>query len=303
MTELILHHYDISPYAEKIRLVMGLKGLRWRSVQIPIVMPKPDLTALTGGFRLTPVLQIGAEIYCDTKVIARRLERERPSPTLYPAGQAAIGRALSHWGETMFMDIVLVGFGLGTFPDDFVADRQKMVPGGVNAGLAKMLVPSKIDEIRAKVDLIEQQLGDGRAYLLGDSVSLADLSAYHPLWALRGLPGTDKLLAPLRHVPEWMARVAAIGHGERVEMESGAAVEVARAAEPTTQPQVDAHDPNGRRPGDRVQVFPEAYGRDPVGGELVFADAHEIAIRRTDPRAGAVVVHFPREGYITLSAS
>src|SRR6185369_1531695 len=76
MAELILHHYDISPYAEKVRLIMGLKRLAWRSVQIPVVMPKPDLTALTGGYRLTPVLQIGADIYCDTRTIARRLERE-----------------------------------------------------------------------------------------------------------------------------------------------------------------------------------------------------------------------------------
>ena len=50
MSELILHHYDLSPYAEKIRLIMGYKGLAWKSVQIPMVMPKPDLTCLTGGY-------------------------------------------------------------------------------------------------------------------------------------------------------------------------------------------------------------------------------------------------------------
>ena len=49
--ELILHHYDMSPYAEKVRLMMGVKSLAWRSVQMPIVMPKPDLTELTGGYR------------------------------------------------------------------------------------------------------------------------------------------------------------------------------------------------------------------------------------------------------------
>src|SRR5215475_4002967 len=119
MDELILHHYDISPYAEKIRLVMGLKGLRWRSVHIPIVMPKPDLTALTGGYRLTPVLQVGADIYCDTKVIARRLERERSRPTLFPAADAAAVRGLAFWGESIFTDIVVLGFGLGVFPADF----------------------------------------------------------------------------------------------------------------------------------------------------------------------------------------
>jgi len=302
MNDLILHHYDISPYAEKIRLVMGLKGLRWRSVQIPIVMPKPDLTALTGGYRLTPVLQVGADIYCDTKVIARRLEQERPSPTLHPTGHGAIERGLAHWGETLFMDVVIIGFGMGMFPPDFVADRQKMVPGGVNAELAKMIVPSKMDEIRAKVDLVERQLADGRAYLLGDAVSLADLSVYHPLWAAKSFAQSAVPFARLRYVPAWMDRIAALGHGERVEMDSREAVEIARRATPTTRAGIDEGDPNGRRPGDRVQAFPEPYGRDPVVGELVFADAHEVAIRRTDERAGEVVVHFPREGFVILSA-
>ena len=65
MTEIILHHYETSPYSEKVRLGLGFKGLTWASVEIPVIMPKPDLTALTGGYRKTPVLQIGADIYCD----------------------------------------------------------------------------------------------------------------------------------------------------------------------------------------------------------------------------------------------
>jgi hypothetical protein len=68
MSELILHHYPTSPFAEKARLLLGFKGLSWRSVHISPVMPKPDLTALTGGYRKTPVLQIGADIYCDTSL-------------------------------------------------------------------------------------------------------------------------------------------------------------------------------------------------------------------------------------------
>ena len=48
MHELILHHYPTSPFAEKARLMLGFKQLSWRSVMIPPVMPKPDLTALTG---------------------------------------------------------------------------------------------------------------------------------------------------------------------------------------------------------------------------------------------------------------
>jgi glutathione S-transferase len=302
MSELILHHYDISPFAEKIRLVMGLKGLSWRSVQIPIVMPKPDLTALTGGYRLTPVLQVGADIYCDTKVIARRLEEEKPKPSLYPTGYAAIERSLSFWGETLFMDIVMIGAGMEIFPPDFVEDRAKMVPGGFNLDLAKLIMPSKFDDIHAKLDLIERQLSDGRPFLLGESACLADLSVYHPLWALRSIPNTEVLLEGLDRIPSWMERVAMLGHGQRSEMESSEAVEIASRSTPATKPGVAPGNPNDRRPGDRVQVFPEAYGRDPVSGELVYADAHQIAIRRHDERAGEVVVHFPHVGCVRLAS-
>ena len=300
MSEPILHHYDISPYAEKARLMMGLKNLRWRSVHIPVVMPKPDLTALTGGFRLTPVLQIGADVYCDTKTIAHQLERDHPSPSLHPQGYTAVERGLAHWAETLFIDLVTVGFGLGIFPPDFVEDRQKLLPGGVNVDLVKALVPSKLDEIHAKLGLLERQLEDGRPYLLGDAVSLADLSAYHPLWAIGSVPGGETLLTPLKRIPSWMERIASLGHGEPVEMNSGEAIEIARRSTPRAEMRVDAGAPSGLGAGDRVQVFPEAYGRDPVGGELVTLDADEIALRRTDPRAGEVVVHFPREGYLVL---
>ncbi|MDD9915100.1 MAG: glutathione S-transferase N-terminal domain-containing protein, partial [Rhodospirillaceae bacterium] len=91
--ELVLHNYDFSNYAEKARLALGYKGLSWRSVIIPPVAPKPDLTPLTGGYRRTPVLQIGADIYCDTKLILRQLERLQPQPTLYPNGYIALGDA------------------------------------------------------------------------------------------------------------------------------------------------------------------------------------------------------------------
>ena len=75
MTEIVFHHYPQSPVAEKVRVVFGIKQLHWRSVEIPRIPPKPDLMPLTGGYRRTPVLQVGADIYCDSQCIMRELER------------------------------------------------------------------------------------------------------------------------------------------------------------------------------------------------------------------------------------
>ena len=127
MTDIILHHYDTSPYSEKVRLGLGLKGLAWASVEIPVIMPKPNLTALTGGYRKTPVLQIGADIYCDSQLIMRELERRRPSPSFYPAGRGAAD-ALAWWVEkTTFLPAVSIAFAKrpDALPEGFLEDRAK----------------------------------------------------------------------------------------------------------------------------------------------------------------------------------
>ncbi|MDO8719512.1 MAG: glutathione S-transferase N-terminal domain-containing protein, partial [Polaromonas sp.] len=100
MTELILHHYPTSPFAEKIRLILGYKQIPWKSVLIPAIMPKPDVLALTGGYRKTPVLQIGADIYCDSALIADVLEHIQPRPTLYPEPSKGMARTLAQWADT-----------------------------------------------------------------------------------------------------------------------------------------------------------------------------------------------------------
>ena len=143
MHEIILHHYDLSPYAEKIRLALGRKSLTWRSVPTPMVMPKPDHVELTGGYRRVPVLQVGADIYCDTHCIARALDRLFPDPPLSPPGRETVEHALSRWAETTFMMGVLALFGIGgVFSDEFMEDRRKtMVPPGANLEQTKVILP------------------------------------------------------------------------------------------------------------------------------------------------------------------
>ena len=69
MKDIIFHNYSQSPVAEKVRVGFGIKQLKWYSVEIPRLPPKPMLTKLTGGYRRTPVMQIGADIYCDSLCI------------------------------------------------------------------------------------------------------------------------------------------------------------------------------------------------------------------------------------------
>ena len=218
MTDIILHHYETSPYSEKVRLGLGLKGLAWASVEIPIIMPKPDLTALTGGYRKTPVLQIGADIYCDSQLIMRELERRHPSPSFYPAGRGTAD-ALAWWAEkTMFSPAVGVAFAKrpDALPEGFLEDRAKFSGRNIDPAVMTAAVPYLLDQLRAHFYWLDQMLADGRSFLQGAAAGLADLAAYHPVWFLKRNFGPAP--APLDGFPrllDWAERVAAIGHGER----------------------------------------------------------------------------------------
>src|SRR5258708_33212070 len=77
---IILHHFEKSPFSEKVRVVFGIKQIAWNSVLIPRIMPRPDLMPMTGGYRRTPAFQVGADVYFDTHIIIPELERPFPPP-------------------------------------------------------------------------------------------------------------------------------------------------------------------------------------------------------------------------------
>ena len=241
MADIILHHYDGSPFAHKARLMMGHKGLVWMSVVIPTVMPKPDLMPLTGGYRRTPVMQIGADVYCDTRQIAWALEALHPDPTFYPAGGPGLAAIITRWSDDqLFLPVVNFAFSnvADKLPPELLADRAKMRGAEPpDPEKLKSLMPRLHAAAAPLFDTVESLFADGRQFVGGDAHGLADYSLYHPLWMMTNFG--RKVMAALEPYPNtnaWMARVADVGEGDREEMGSGAALDIARAAEPAPVP-------------------------------------------------------------------
>ncbi|MDH4106494.1 MAG: glutathione S-transferase family protein [Gammaproteobacteria bacterium] len=303
MSELILHHFDWSPYAEKVRVLLGIKGLAWRSVQIPMISPKPDLTALTGGYRKTPVLQIGADIYCDTSLIARELEARFPQPTFFPDGSSGTAYALAAWADKFFTAGAALSMGLNDqLPADLVQDRREFFTH-MDFDAFRAQAPHSFGQLLANAALVDEQLADGRAFLTGDRPGLADATTYYVTWMCRGfIASVNDLFRPFVRLAAWETRVREIGHGMRTELDAASAHAIANAATPLPPQGVAADDPSGFRAGQHVTVTPDDYGKVPVAGELVTLNHHRISVRRTDARAGEVVVHFPRLGYVVAAA-
>jgi glutathione S-transferase len=308
MNDIILHHYPSSPFAEKVRIAFGIKQLAWRSVTIPVIMPKPDLMPLTGGYRKTPVMQIGADIYCDTQCILRELERRFPEPSLYRGTDAGTANALAFWSDRNLFSpsvgVVLAGRGAGIMTPEFAADRAKFSGREVDPARLKAAAPFMLDQLRAQLGWVETMLADGRLFLLGGYPTLLDCAVYHPCWFIRVNSGPEA--APLTEFPQlqaWMQRVKQIGHGTVSELDAKEALSMAREASPQAAAAADPRDPANRQPGIRVAVVPDDTGRDPVVGELISSSKDEVVIRRIDPQVGEVAVHFPRAGFIVQPAA
>ena len=303
MSQVILHHYGLSPFSEKIRLALGIKGLAWGSVDIAPAPPRPLLTPLTGGYRRTPVLQVGADVFCDTNIILPALERLYPAPALYPAPFGALSHALSfNWERAVWIPVigVLVHF-TGNLPPDFIRDRRE---GYLYIDISKDAMEPEFDlnvqRVRAQLAWLKAALADGRKFLFGDTPSALDLGYYHPTSLIRknAPPAEVDALLGLAPIVPWYERITALGHGTPSEMGAEAALAIAWDAAPAPVSHIagDA-DPSGLRPGSAVTVTPDDNARVPVAGTLVAADAMEIIIHRHTSEAGDLHLHFPRAGF------
>jgi len=314
MNDLILHHYPRSPFSEKIRLVLGYKKLPWKSVHIPPILPKPEVIALTGGYRRTPVLQVGADIYCDTALICDVLEHVRPEPTLYPPHLKGVCRIFAQWADsTLFW--AAMGYNLqpkgaahvfAKAPPDaaraFSDDRKAMAVNMVRLrpGDATCAYRSYLRRIA--------NMADEHDFLFGMEPCLADFAAYHGIWYTRTqVPLLADILNPTPSVGEWANRVEAIGHGASTQISPQDAVAMAAAAQPEPPGAnllVDSafQDDHGIALGSRVTITPESFGNESTEGELIAATRTHYSLRREDARAGLVHVHFPRLGYVLRAA-
>jgi glutathione S-transferase len=303
MGDLILHHYAMSPYAQKVRLVLGFKRLAWRSVIVPVMLPKPDAVALTGGYRRTPFMQVGADVYCDTALICRVIDALHPEPTIYPAAVVGLADIVAQWADTTLwwaaipftmQPAGIVHVMAGATADmlkAFGADRAAMTPNMRRATLADGAAA-----LHTGLARLEHLLADGRPFLLGALPCITDFSAAQSLWFMHLAPPIAASLAAYPHLGNWYRRVDAFGQGVPTPQTSAEAIALARAADGVHAPCTFTPEP-GLEAAGMVTVTPTDYAHDPVAGALVGLSRDEVVVERHDERAGRVHVHFPRLGY------
>ena len=301
--EIIFHQYAMSPFSEKIRKIFALKNIAYRNVDQPMWMPKPHLTPLTGGYRRIPVMQIGADVYCDTALIARKLERLFPKPSLYPDANETAVEAVAAWADRqLFLITVPIVFGTlaDVLPKELIEDRKRMRPD-LDIAQLRAAAPSLRAALAVWCARLDRAL-ESRKHLMSAGFSLADAAVYHCLWFVRNDPATAAALARHPRLGDWLARLDAMGSGKPEDMTAEQALQVAATSEPQLEGTVAKDDPAGLERGMNVGVFSDDLPTDVFTGQLVATADDEIVILREDAKLGRIALHFPRVGYFVRPA-
>jgi glutathione S-transferase len=148
-------------------------------------------------FGVIPLLEDGAFVLYESRAIMRYLDDALPGPKLTPSEPRARA-AMEQWIsiETSYLSP----------PVSEIVQQKFLVP--MRGGTVDLAALERARQAIARVfDVVEAAL-DGRAYLAGDSFTLADVSAM-PLVGMLAVAGEGEMLAPRPRLAAWWQRVSA----------------------------------------------------------------------------------------------
>ncbi len=297
---MIVHNYHESPYAEKIRAMLGYTGLPWQSVDVPPQPPRPSLDPLLGGYRRIPVMQDGADLYCDSNIIASEIATRTNHPELALENADDETQAFVEFvesdifaaaifaapkGTMLFKMLRHRGFGFFKFMADRVKASKDGNLGNVTPEEAKDVWANHMDDMERRFTQ------SGADFLGGLTPNIADFAAYHTVWVFNEQAGGAIFGAA---VQRWQERMAAFGHGTSTPLSIRGALDAAKNAEPKPVP---AAQTQGALIGKPVCIAPNDYMRDATEGTLVGESPLQWTLARQTTRAGLIHAHFPKAGY------
>ncbi len=296
---LILHQYDISPFSQKAQKMMGLKELSWQGVEMPMIAPKPDVEALTGGYRGTPVLQIGRDVFIDNWMIARALDEFDASGPAINAQGGLREAALYAWGERLFTPLLHSALAAyqSEWDADFLADRKRVFPD-VDFDTLDVSDPDRRSQVRAYLGTVEAQLGLDQDFLGGAQADSCDIHVWGMVWMIHSaLPALMPIVETFPRLTDWYDRVSALGTGDREDVKIDVAWQSLKDGPARPLPDTPDQEPLAPWVGEVVDIAAGSADRGSASGRLLAVD-HEQVVLAVEPIPGETAqVWFPRFGY------
>ncbi|GEM_PF-168420 len=305
--KIILHHTAGSPYAEKIRLMLGYTDTEWLSVIAPSnSVERPIQQKLAGGYsRRIPIMQIGSDIFCDSYIITEELARITKRPELSTSGSSTVVKEFIYNEGThrykfflnslRKMDIILAYYKNMPFKEFriFIRGRLKAMKG---ANLDKMKFRTAVDERDRYIEHLNSMLSN-KMFIFSDSnPTLGDFSAYHMIWwyyRIGKTPIGDNHL----ELKRWYNRMGQFRKSNGSDITANQSLKIAALTEPRDIPVSMKESVNI---GKTVSLLPNDYlmtATLPVNGILVGEDDTRYIIRRETPETGVVHIHLPKHAY------
>jgi len=302
MSDLILHHYALSPFSEKVRAMLGYADLDWQSVTVREMPPRPMLAPLAGGYRKIPVAQSGADVFCDTRIISQEIARLAGKPELVASNCDAEVQAFVAKVDLEIFLACIISAGNMTLlrkvlKESSLLDLGRLLWDRIAMGSKAKVKANSPKQMKRMVDAhladLETRL-ESQPFLFGDSPNAGDFSAYHSLWFQRDLAEQPRFKR-FPNVNAWMDRLQAYGQGNSTQISADQALELAHAASPRVLPDSTQDE---ALIGKTVRVTPDDYGRIPVEGTLVASTDERWIVARDEDAVGRVHVHLPRQGFM-----
>ncbi|CAK3918861.1 glutathione s-transferase like [Lecanosticta acicola] len=292
----VIHYdYDFSPYGQKTKMLLKAAGIDYHKVDVPAVLPRPELEKLGITYRRIPVLAVGKDVYADSDLIFQVVTKKL-APGKVPASPA--DDAYNAWGKQVFSDILSLIPG-EVLTDGFVKDRAAVFPFLKRPDILT-LRPSGLAQFRQRMMQIENEfLSHGGPFIGGNKLSLADIHVMWPVkWVLNELnakaePGVGK-----NDFPKTWKLAESLPTFEPPVLSADDAAKTITGAQYTANgpSSVQNGDPLGLAAGTPVNVesFDTDPGAHPQAGKLFATSDEETVIELKD----GVRLHFPRIGYV-----
>ena len=221
-----LYQYEISPFCDKVRRVLNVKHVEYRTEDVSILDTlKGRLKKLSPAAKL-PVLSLDGQVVADSTEIVRLLEARFPEPRLVPVDprEQALVHFLEDWAdESLYFLEMHLRFTLPHNAERWVPEAAKQDSALIRR-IAAVAMPKAMARItdaqgtgRKPLEAIKRDLDRhfhminqwlaGREWLVGSALTLADISVYSQLACIAGASEGEDLLRGYENVRQWMARV------------------------------------------------------------------------------------------------
>jgi len=197
MPDVTVYGFPISTFVNVVRLVLTHKGVAFEFHDLEPEMGKPSHLALH-PFNRVPILKHGAFTLYETSAIVAYVDSVFDGPVLTPEAPRTRAKMAQWISAVNTYYYPYFSFHLG---------HERLIYPALGIEPDEKVVAAAIPKSQTALDVMERELADGRKFLTGDQLTLADFYMVPTMTTLTLIREGREMLAQKRAVNVWRARM------------------------------------------------------------------------------------------------